>query len=71
MRKFYDLHVFYARHNGFSVPVVVETEKELDEDEIIAFAVEKELIDKSDVNSVDYVSEISERDFYDMGGLLR
>lgn len=69
MKKYFDLHVFYSRKNGFSVPVEIETEDELLEDEVIEYATKNNLIDEDDANQVDSVVEISEKEYNDMKGI--
>lgn len=60
--KFYDVHVFHSRNEGFSV--AIKSPLELSEDEAIALAVKLGKIDSEDAKSVDYVEEI-ERDVYE------
>lgn len=69
MKKYFDLHVFYSRKNGFSVPVEIETEDELLEDEVIEYATNNNLIDEEDANQVDSVVEIDEKEYNDMKGI--
>lgn len=65
---YYDLHVFYSRNDGFSVPVEMDVKPSdniLDED-VIRFAVKNELIDSEDAKHVDYVEEIDESEFNEL-----
>ena len=68
MKKYFDVHVFYSRKDGFSVPVVIETENDLDDEEVIMFAVDNDLISDEDSGQVDYVIEIEEDDYNDIKG---
>ena len=70
MKKFYyDLHVFYSRKDGFSVPVMIESEEVLSEDEVIKYAVDNNIIDGEDANQVDSVVEIPEFEYNQMKGI--
>jgi len=70
MKRYYDLHVFYSRTDGFSVPVEIETDEEmLTDEEVIEFAEKNGLIDDSDSNQVDYVGEIELNEYNDMKGI--
>lgn len=70
MKRYYDLHVFYSRKDGFSVPVEIETDEEmLTDEEVIEFAEKNGLIDDSDSNQVDYVGEIELNEYNDMKGI--
>ena len=70
MKKFFDVHVFQSRKNGFSVPVAMEGEGEFSDEEVINKAVENDQIDSDDADHVDYLSEIDEFEFKGMGGKL-
>lgn len=63
---YYDLHVFYARNDGFGVPI--KSEKELTEEEAIELAVSLGKIDSEDAKSVDYVDAINFDEYSNMGG---
>ena len=64
MTKFFSIHVFYNRKNGFSVPVKLETKDDsFSEEEVIDFAVANCLIDSEDANQVDLVDEIDENEY--------
>jgi len=70
MKRYYDLHVFYSRKDGFSVPVEIETDEEmLTDEEVIEFAEKNGLIDDSDSNQFDYVGEIELNEYNDMKGI--
>ena len=70
MKKFYyDLHVFYSRKDGFSVPVMIESEEELLEEEVIAYAVKNDLICDEDSGQVDSVVAIEEFEYNQMKGI--
>ncbi len=67
MKKFfYDVHVFYSRHDGYSVPV--KTDYSMSEDEVIDFAVENNLLTDGDEHHVDYVEEVDEETYKALGG---
>lgn len=70
MTQYFDIHVFYSRNDGYSIPFKIDDEKyiDLDEDEIIELAVELGILDRDDANQVSYVIEISEKDYIDMVG---
>lgn len=77
MKKFFDVHVFHSRKNGFSVPVVMDDQvddtidiNDIPDEQVIQKAVNNDQIDSEDADSVDYVEEISEYDFVAMGGIL-
>ena len=64
---YYDVHVFYSRQDGYSVPV--KSEWPLDEDEAIDFARDNDLLtEDGDCNHVDYVEEIDEEAYKALGG---
>jgi hypothetical protein len=67
--KYFSVHVFYSRNDGFSIPVKIETSEEiLGDEKVIDFAVESKLLDAEDANSVDTVDEIDENEYYLMIG---
>lgn len=68
MKKYYDVHVFISRQDGFSA--FMDTEKDfendlgnLDEDAVISETVNKGLITDADALQVDYVVEITEKEY--------
>jgi len=61
MKHFYDVHVFYDVGNSYSV--FFESSKELDDDEAILKALELNLITNGCCKQVDYVEEISQKDY--------
>ena len=67
--KYFDVHVFYSRSNGYSVPIKINT-SEIDEDDdaIINYAIAREKIDRDDANHVSYVEEVEYEDYVGMGG---
>jgi hypothetical protein len=70
MKKFYyDLHVFYSRKDGFSVPIVIEGEESHLEEEVIKYAVDNDLISDEDSGQVDSVVEIDEFEYNQMKGI--
>lgn len=68
MRKFYyDVHVFYSRQDGYSVPV--KSEWPIDEEEAIEIARDNGLFtEDGDGNHVDNVEEIDEETYKLLGG---
>lgn len=70
MKKFYyDLHIFYSRKDGFSVPIVIEGEESHLEEEVIKYAVDNDLISDEDSGQVDSVVEIDEFEYNQMKGI--
>jgi len=68
MKKYYyDVHVFFSRTDGYSIPV--KTDKPMDEDDVIEFAVDNDLFtEDGDQHHVDYVGEIDEEIYKQLGG---
>jgi hypothetical protein len=67
MKTFYNVHVFYSRDDGYSIPV--KTDNTMTDDEVINFATDNGLFtDDGDGNHVDYVEEIDEEQYIAMGG---
>jgi hypothetical protein len=64
-KRFYSVHVFYSRNEGYSVPVAIETKEDfLTEDEVIDYVVKNDLLsDASDANQIDSVDEIDEVEY--------
>ena len=61
MTRYYDVHVFYSKKDGYSLPIMIETEKFLTEEEVINYVTENDLLnDEGDQNQIDYVSELDE-----------
>lgn len=65
---YFDLHVFHSRNNGFSVPVKIQAETKPTEEQVIEHALMNDLIDSEDADSVDYVDDIEEDTYKEMGG---
>lgn len=62
--RFYDVHVFFARNDGYTVGVKIESAEPLSEEQIIEFTADNGLFtDDGDQNHVDYVVEISEIEY--------
>ena len=62
--RFYDVHVFFSRQDGYSIGVKVESVRPLSEDQVIEFATDNNLFtDDGDGNHVDYVEEINEEQY--------
>lgn len=64
MAKYYDVHVFYSRFDGYSKPVKIESDEPMSEEQIID---EAQLCDGDD-NLVNYVEEIDEETYKMLGG---
>jgi hypothetical protein len=62
--KYYDIHVFISRKNGYSLPIAIDTEEDLSEDEVIEKAVEENLFtEDGDESMVDNVTEMDEAEW--------
>lgn len=67
--KYFDVHVFYSRSHGFSVPIKINTsEVDEDDDAIIEYAILNDKLDRDDADSVSYVQEVKLYDYIGMGG---
>ena len=67
--KYFDVHVFYSRSKGFSVPIKINTsEVDEDDDAIIEFAIASDKLEPDDADSVSYVQEVEYEDYVGMGG---
>ena len=67
--KYFDVHVFYSRSNGYSVPIKINTsEVDEDDDAIIEFAIASDKLEPDDADSVSYVQEVEYEDYVGMGG---
>lgn len=67
MKYFYEIHVFFSRTDGYSIPVT--TDHAMDEDNLINLARKNNLFtDDGDANHVDYVDEIDEDTYFELGG---
>jgi hypothetical protein len=64
-KKFYSVHVFYSRNEGYSIPVVIETDNDfLTDEEVINFVAANDLLeDSSDANQIDTIDEIDENEY--------
>jgi hypothetical protein len=64
-KKFYSVHVFYSRNDGYSVPVMIETDEEfLTDDQVIDHVVINDLLNyASDANQIDCIDEIDENEY--------
>jgi len=64
---YYDLHVFFSRNDGYSIPIALESIDELSEYEVIELAIEMDLFQEDgDQNQVDYVLNIDEVEYNQM-----
>jgi hypothetical protein len=62
--RFYDVHVFFSRNDGYTIGVKIESINPLSEEQIIEFAADNQLFtDDGDQNHVDYVIEIDEEEY--------
>lgn len=67
--KYFDVHVFYSRTDGFSVPIKINTcEVDTDDDALIEYAISIGVLDRDDANNVSYVEEVELHDYMAMGG---
>lgn len=73
MKKLYfEIHVFFSRKNGFSIPMAVDIEElplGYSDEDIIELAVKKGQLEADDAGNVDSVNEIEEDEFKQMGGI--
>lgn len=68
--KYFDVHVFYSRTDGFSVPIKINTsEVDTDDDAVIEYAILNNRLDRDDADHVSYVEEVKLYDYIGMGGL--
>jgi hypothetical protein len=62
--RFYDVHVFFSRNDGYTIGVKIESVNPLTEDQIIEFTADSGLFtDDSDQNHVDSVDKIDEAEY--------
>jgi hypothetical protein len=67
--KYFDVHVFYSRTDGFSVPIKINTsEVDTDDDAVIEYAIATNKLDRDDAEHVSYVEEVELYDYVGMGG---
>lgn len=68
MKKYYDVHVFYSRKDGFSIGVEIELLKnrELSDEEILQYCIDNNLLDSEDANYVDYIEEIDLEEYLNL-----
>jgi hypothetical protein len=68
--KYFDVHVFYSRTDGFSVPIKINTsEIDTDDDAVIEYAISIGRLDRDDADHVNYVEEVELDDYIGMNGL--
>jgi len=68
--KYFDVHVFYSRTDGFSVPIKINTsEIDTDDDAVIEYAISIGRLDRADADHVNYVEEVELHDYIGMNGL--
>jgi hypothetical protein len=59
--RFYDVHVFFSRQDGYSIGVKIESANPLSDEQILEFAADNQLFtDDGDQNHVDTIDEIDE-----------
>jgi hypothetical protein len=65
-KKFYSVHVFYSRNEGYSIPVAIDTDEEfLNDNQIIDYVEKNNLLnDPSDASQIDCIDEIDENEYY-------
>ena len=70
--KYFEIHVFFSRNDGYSVPIRISTKdlEEFDDDSIINFAVTFHYLNGDDAIMVDRVEEIEYDEYIDMGGKI-
>ena len=68
--KYYEIHVFFSRNDGYSVPIAICSKDldQFDDDSIINFAITFDKLNNDDAIMVDRVEEIEYDDYIDMGG---
>ena len=65
--RYYDIHVFFSRTSGYSIPIEIESKNRLSDEEVIDVAVEQKLFSSFDDDEmVDSVTEITEDDYNQM-----
>lgn len=72
MAQYFDIHVFYSRNDGYSIPVKFEDrnpDQSFDNDEIIEKAVALGEVHEDDAGQIDTVNEISEHEYNQMKGI--
>ena len=67
-KKYFDVHVFYSRKDGFSVFIETFNTGE-NEEEIIQEAVNQGYITLGDAKNVDYVEEITADEYQEFKGI--
>lgn len=59
--RFYSVHVFFSRADGYSIGVKIESVNPLSDEQILEFAADNQLFtDDGDQNHVDTIDEIDE-----------
>jgi hypothetical protein len=67
MTHYFDVHVFFAVSEGYSIPVEISFEDEISEDVIIQHCVENKLFsEEGDESCVDTVTEIDVDEYNQM-----
>lgn len=64
MKKFYDVHVFFSREDGYSIPIKIETEVPMDDEDVINACIDMDLFNEDgDQYMVNYVMELDESEY--------
>lgn len=68
--KYYDIHVFFSRNDGYSIPIRISSKdlENFDDDSIINYAILVDKLNDDDAIMVDRVEEIDYDDYIGMGG---
>lgn len=71
MKKYFNIGVFYHKKNSFSVYVEmpVETDENIDDDVVVQYAIDNDMMDEEDANQVIYVEEMEEEDYKQTKGI--
>lgn len=65
--KYYSIHIFFDRKNSYSIPFK-SNEDSNSEIAITEDAMDCDVITSEESDHVDYIEEITEREYYEMGG---
>ena len=67
MNQYFDVHVLITRTRGYSIPVKIQSNKLLTDENVIEFCKENRLFEeKEDCKIVDYVTEMEESEYKEM-----
>lgn len=67
-RLYFDVHVFFSKNKGYSIPVKIDTEEEsLTDEQVVQFCIDnKKFGEEGDAKNVDYVDEITVEEYKQM-----